>query len=159
MHDDQRCHLFGTSKLLNSISSFASDSGLRESASWAFLRQHIYISFTKQHPINIDLENYKYSSVFHTNDDEAWANRIIYLFAVVLDKILRHGQGISTHELGRLEGEVEAWYTSKPWDFSPLWGSHSPDTNDPWPQLYMSHPAHGKLPKTYCSYSLTPRQS
>src|ERR1700761_5576924 len=79
--NDERRHLFGTTRILNSIASFAADGGLREAASWVSLRQHIYISLTSQHPLTINLTNYGHSNAFHTSEDESWANRIIFIFA------------------------------------------------------------------------------
>jgi hypothetical protein len=139
--------LFGTTRLLNSISSFAADGGLRESASWVSLRQHIYISLTSQHPLAINLTNYRHSSAFRELDDESLANRIIFIFASILTLVFGLEKGPSVEQWAELEAEVEAWSMSKPWNFAPLWFTGSADPTDgPWPNLLMSHPSHGKTP-------------
>ncbi|KAK5073384.1 hypothetical protein LTR70_010309 [Exophiala xenobiotica] len=53
--DDRRCHLFGARRILDSVSAFAADGGLREAASWLSTRQHIYVSLTEQQPLDINL--------------------------------------------------------------------------------------------------------
>lgn len=116
---------------------------MRESASWISLRQHIYISFTTRHPLTIDLTNYKDSSVFHDTTDEAWANRMIYCFAIVLNCVL-HSE-VSPHRWAELDEEIESWNVSKPWNFQPRWKSESKSSDrSPWSELLMSHPAHGQ---------------
>lgn len=142
--DDQLCHLFGTSTLLNSISSFASDGGLRESASWVSLRQHLYVSFTAQQPLRISLENFKSSSSFLLDDDESWTNRMIYLFAIVLDHVLSPKDSEHVHTFANLEHQVEAWNISKPWYYSPLReNAPRPGSKGVWDEIYMSRPPQG----------------
>jgi hypothetical protein len=119
---DEQCHHFGTARILNSISSFAADGGLRESASWVSLRQHIYVSLTSQQPLNLSLDNYRHSSVFHEFDDESWTNRIIFLFATVLQNIFEDSGEANTNSLTKekwkeLHAEVDEWERTKPWTF------------------------------------------
>lgn len=135
---DDQCHHFGTARILNSISSFAADGGLRESASWVSLRQHIYVSLTTQQPINLSLDNYRHSSVFSEFDDEAWANRIIFLFATVLQAVFEDtANGVGRERWQDLNDEIDDWNRTKPWTFSPF---HSePDAGEKftgsWPEL------------------------
>lgn len=139
---DEQCHHFGTTRILNSISSFAADGGLRESASWVSLRQHIYVSLTTQHTINLSLENYRHSSVFQNFDEESWANRIIFQFAVILKHAFEQhpdsGSSCVTREKwNELDAEVEEWYRTKPRNFAPLFADA--DVGDTfkgaWPEL------------------------
>lgn len=135
---DDQCHHFGTARILNSISSFAADGGLRESASWVSLRQHIYVSLTTQQPLNLSLDNYRHSSVFREFDDEAWANRIIFLFATVLQAVFEDtSNGISREKWKELHDEVDEWDRTKPWAFSPF--HIEPDAGErftgSWPEL------------------------
>jgi hypothetical protein len=139
---DDQCHHFGTARVLNSISSFAADGGLRESASWVSLRQHIYVSLTSQQPLNLSLDNYRHSSVFREFDDEAWTNRAIFLFATVLQTIFAESAEATTNSLTRdkwekLNAEVDEWNHTKPWSFSAL--HIEPGAGDKfagaWPQL------------------------
>jgi hypothetical protein len=141
---DEQCHHFGTARILNSISSFAADGGLRESASWVSLRQHIYVSLTNQQPVNLSLDNYRHSSVFREFDDEAWANRIIFQFAIILQHVFedsRHGEqssgGVSREKWNELEADTEEWERTKPWTFTSLYKDPSAgDTFDgTWPDL------------------------
>lgn len=117
---DELCHHFGTARILNSISSFAADGGLRESASWISLRQHIFVSLTTQQPLNLSLENYRHSSVFREFDDESWANRIIFLFATVLQAVF-HTSGevnsLNKEKWEELDADVDEWERTKPWSF------------------------------------------
>ena len=119
---DEHCHHFGTARILNSISSFAADGGLREASSWVSLRQHIYVSLTTQQPLNLSLENYRHSSVFTDFDDESWANRIIFLFATVLQAVFGDtniaSEGVSREIWKDLSDEVDEWERTKPWSFS-----------------------------------------
>ncbi|KAG9196525.1 hypothetical protein G6011_01646 [Alternaria panax] len=138
---DEHCHHLGTARILNSISSFAADGGLRESASWVSLRQHIYVSLTTQKPLNLSLDNYRHSAVFTEFDDESWANRIIFLFAVVLQTVFggsnNGSENISRDTWKDLSDEVDGWERTKPWTFSAF--HIEPDAGDrfegSWPEL------------------------
>lgn len=121
-------HLLGTRKILDSISAFAADGGLREAASWVSLRQHIYISLTEQQPIGITLENFRHSSVFFetSTSNEDWAKRIILIFARILEHAFappeHHRNGTSPSQWWNdLKAEMDTWENTKPWDFAPLW--------------------------------------
>ncbi|KAL1793189.1 hypothetical protein ACET3X_008171 [Alternaria dauci] len=137
---DEHCHHLGTARILNSISSFAADGGLRESASWVSLRQHIYVSLTTQQPLNLSLDNYRHSAVFSEFDDESWANRIIFLFAVVLQTVFggsnNGSENVSREKWKDLNDEVDEWERSKPWTFSAF--HVEPDAGDrfegTWPE-------------------------
>lgn len=139
--------MFGTTRILNSIASFAADGGLREAASWVSLRQHIYISLTSQHPLTINLTNYRHSNVFHVSDDESWANRIIFTFATILTFVFReNGEQLSLQQWTELDAEVTQWEVSKPWHFAPLFvespGVSALERNaTQWPELYVCNPA------------------
>ncbi|KAF2645794.1 hypothetical protein P280DRAFT_388675, partial [Massarina eburnea CBS 473.64] len=139
---DDFCHHFGTARILNSISSFASDGGLRESASWVSLRQHIYVSLTTQQPINLSLDNYRHSAVFRDYDDESWANRIIFQFANILQHVFEDNTTSNSNTLTRekwneLDADAEEWFRTKPWTFAPLYSD--PDVGSTfegtWPAL------------------------
>ncbi|KAF2475054.1 uncharacterized protein BDR25DRAFT_384596 [Lindgomyces ingoldianus] len=136
---DEQCHHFGTTRILNSISSFAADGGLRESASWVSLRQHIYVSLTTQQPLDLSLENYRHSSVFREYDDEAWANRAIFLFANVLKHVFegRESSPLSRDKWAELDAEVNEWERTKPWTFTPLFTEEraGKEFNGSWPEL------------------------
>ena len=146
---DEKCHLFGATRILNSISAFAADGGLRESASWISLRQHIYISLTSQQPLTINLTNYRHSNVFRTGNDEAWANRIIFIFANILTHVfLPDGQPLTVEEWTDFETEVSAWNIAKPWHFAPFFSvSSTPASKSAgehiWPEFFMLNAAQG----------------
>ncbi|KAJ9655825.1 hypothetical protein H2198_005362 [Neophaeococcomyces mojaviensis] len=159
--DDARMHLYGQTKVLNAISDFAADGGVRESGSWTSLRQHVYISLTKQRPLELDLANFKHSSIFYETTNEAYANRIIYIFAKLL-KFVFPEEGSNDHNLylaqwAEIQADVENWWETKPWYYKPLWGEKnmtsptSTTTTSPgqarahgsfrYPELKMAHPA------------------
>jgi hypothetical protein len=135
------CKYLGTARILNSISSFAADGGLRESASWVSLRQHIYVSLTTQQPLNLSLENYRHSSVFREYDDESWANRIIFLFATILQAVFEvnttEANNLSKDKWKELDGDVDEWESTKPWTFAPLYMDPSAGEKfaGSWPDL------------------------
>lgn len=121
-------HLLGTRKILDSISAFAADGGLREAASWVSLRQHIYISLTEQQPLGIALQNFNHSSIVYvtSTSNEDWAKRMILIFARILDHAFavpeQNQDGtVPSGWWNDLKVEVETWYKMKPWDFAPLW--------------------------------------
>lgn len=139
---DEQCHHFGTARILNSISSFAADGGLRESASWVSLRQHIYVSLTSQQPLNLSLDNYRHSSVFREFDDESWTNRVIFLFGTILQTIFEESEEANTNSLTKerwteLHAEVDEWERTKPWTFTALHVEPNAGEkfNGAWPQL------------------------
>jgi hypothetical protein len=90
---DEQYYHFGIARMLNSISisSFAADGGLRESASSVSLRQHVYVSLTTQQSLNPSLGNYLHSSVFREFGDESWTNRITFIFANMLQHVFQDG--------------------------------------------------------------------
>ena len=148
---DERCHYLGTARILNSIASYAADGGFKECASWICLRQDIYISLTAQQPLSLNLDNYRHSSVFTGQSDEAWANRIIFIFATILNYVLGAPEGHHDPSLwSELEAEAEAWKLTKPWYFAAFWTKRSPDTNRSWPELQTAHPAHAVGLQYYC---------
>ncbi|KAF1360277.1 hypothetical protein EJ07DRAFT_116170, partial [Lizonia empirigonia] len=139
---DEQCHHFGTARILNSISSFAADGGLRESASWVSLRQHIYVSLTSQQPLNLSLENYRHSSVFREFDDESWTNRAIFLFATILQTIFEESGEANTNTLSKekwteLHSEIDEWERTKPWTVTALHVEPNAGEkyNGAWPDL------------------------
>lgn len=93
----------------NSIFSFAADGGLRESASRVSLRQHLYVSLTTQQPLNPRLVNYQHSSVFRDfDDDDAWANRRIFLFVSVPQYVFEDS-GLKEEKWEKLDAKVIEW--------------------------------------------------
>ncbi|KAI1670657.1 hypothetical protein L13192_06173 [Pyrenophora tritici-repentis] len=108
---DDQCHHLGSARVLNSICSFAADGGLREAASWISLRQHLMVSLVKQQPLDLDLSNYRFSKVFDSplQDNESWTNRIIYIFASILQQALddTENQGLSVNQWTQLRSEVD----------------------------------------------------
>jgi len=140
---DEQCHHFGTARILNSISSFAADGGLRESASWVSLRQHIYVSLTTQQTINLSLDNYRHSSVFNEYDDESWANRIIFQFANILQHVFEDASfsnSLTREKWSELDADVEEWQRTKPWTFAPLHADADVGTtfSGSWPDLFTA---------------------
>lgn len=115
------------------------------------LRQHIYICLTSQHPLTINLTNYRHSNVFQNSDDESWANRIIFIFASILTHVFRPEgeQQLSIERWNELDADVRAWDLSKPWHFAPLFKERPdvPSLDRPrrsvWPEVFVCNPAQG----------------
>lgn len=120
--EDTRCHLLGTSQLLNHIASFSSSGGLAEAASWLSLRQAIYSTLVQKQPFRINLANYEKSSAFHPNNDGEYANVMVFLLAKILDLIGVHdGRAVDSAVVDGLEDEVERWNSMKPTSFCPIY--------------------------------------
>lgn len=101
----------------------------------------------------INLSNYEQSSAFHESNDEAWANRIIFIFASILTYVFQPENGPSLQQWMELQADVARWNSSKPWDFAPLWIEELGSPGDqPWPEVMMSHDAHGRhAPRELCT--------
>lgn len=139
---DNQFHLTGTTHILNTVSTFGSSGGLGESAAWLCLRQDIYVSLIAQKPLRITLQNFDDSSIFQREDDFAWSSRMVFLLAKVLQKAFSRQSEV---ELTTIDGEVEAWYASKPHTFQPVRvASHGPGLDRGLPLIWMLLPVHGK---------------
>ncbi|GME52276.1 Zn 2cys6 transcription factor protein [Neofusicoccum parvum] len=136
---DEKCHLYGGTRLLNSIAQFVPSGGLGEAASWIFLRQDIYVSLTTGQPLNIDLNNFRQSPSFHADTSSAWANRMIFIFAEILNYSCQQDEMPSLERWKELEDQVEAWNDNKPWHFRPLWIR---EETSPFPEIWMTGPSH-----------------
>ncbi|KAL2012349.1 hypothetical protein VTN00DRAFT_5067 [Thermoascus crustaceus] len=141
--NDEKCHLLGSNRLLNTVSNFSSSGGLAEAASWQFLRQAIYVSLVYQVPIELNLENYERSSVFNQLDTASYANVIIFLFAKALQLIYPpRGVPVDIHAWDLLQESVERWHNSKPSSFTPFhYQESSVEESRPFPELWMISPA------------------
>jgi hypothetical protein len=75
--------------------------------------------------LNLSLDNYRHSSVFREFDDEAWANRAIFLFATILQAVFENNtteaNNISKDRWKELDSDVDEWERTKPWTFTPLY--------------------------------------
>jgi hypothetical protein len=78
--------------------------------------------------------------VFREFDDESWANRIIFLFATILEAVFQDSStntGISHTKWQELTDTVDEWERTKPWTFSAL--HVEPGAGDKfdgsWPEL------------------------
>ncbi|OCL03330.1 hypothetical protein AOQ84DRAFT_152074 [Glonium stellatum] len=135
---DERCHLFGSTRMVNSITHSATCTSLREAANWVALRQEIYVSLTNRQPVSIVLDAYRDSSYFHSDTEDAWANRIVFLFAKILNYAFKPVGVAPEESWSQLEEQVEAWNMTKPQYFSPLWVEHQPgERNYRFPDIMM----------------------
>ena len=139
---DEKYHLFGSNRLLNTMSKSASSGGLAEAVSWQFLRQAIYASVVQFQPLSLDLENYEQSSVFHRSDDAAYANIIFYLCARVIQLCARPDTEIVDETAWhQVANSVEQWHRAKPISWQPLrYRGAKPGDNRPFPELWMMSP-------------------
>ncbi|KAK8170212.1 hypothetical protein IWX90DRAFT_502455 [Phyllosticta citrichinensis] len=142
---DQKTHLYGGTRLINSIAHMLPRGGLGEAAAWIFIRRDLYVSLTTGEPVNCNLEIYRKSHVFEDESDCAWANRIIYTFAYVLNYCSQQNQeedNSSFEQWKQLCGDVEAWNANKPHHFRPLWVNEPKDIGSPFPKIWMTLPVH-----------------
>ncbi|PKX95369.1 uncharacterized protein P174DRAFT_386774 [Aspergillus novofumigatus IBT 16806] len=119
---DNQFHLTGTTRILNTMSSFGSSGGLGEAAAWLCLREDMYISLTSQSPLRTNLQSFERSDVFTRTDDFAWSNRMVFLLARILSCAFNEESRTrrSYASLNALEDEVEDWNASKPQTFQPV---------------------------------------
>ena len=107
---------------------------------------------TGQEALSLNLDNYQHSGTFLDQSDESWANRIIFVFANILNYVF--GAGNNSHSQldparwSELEAQAENWYLTKPWYFSALWSEQAHENG--WPELLTSHPAHTVGLQYYC---------
>ncbi|OKL61972.1 hypothetical protein UA08_02562 [Talaromyces atroroseus] len=139
---DGKYHLLGSNRLLNLMSRSASSGGLAEAVSWQFLRQAIYSSIVQCEPMQLDMQNYERSSVFHRDDDAAYANVIIFLCACIIQQCCTApGYAIDRKSWQRLAHSVEEWHRNKPRIWHPL-RYEAPDlsADRPFPELWIMSP-------------------
>ncbi|KAI9925313.1 hypothetical protein MW887_006241 [Aspergillus wentii] len=139
---DEQYHLFGSNRLLNTMSKSAYSGGLAEAVSWQFLRQAIYASVVQYQPLVLDLENYERSAVFLRTDDASYSNIIIFLCARIIQLCtgpdsLASDEGAWKH----LAQSVERWHRARPITWQPLrYRSADGSENRPFPELWMMSP-------------------
>ncbi|KAL4986595.1 hypothetical protein BDW68DRAFT_123644 [Aspergillus falconensis] len=139
---DEKCHWLGSTRLLNTMSKSASSGGLAEAISWQFLRQAIYACLVEYQPMQLNLENYEHSSVFQRMDDAAYANRIIFLCARIIQlRSEPDGYSFNENDWQYLSDCVEQWYRGKPISWQPLKHQEAnAGENQPFPELWMVSP-------------------
>ncbi|KKA18280.1 hypothetical protein T310_7771 [Rasamsonia emersonii CBS 393.64] len=153
---DKRCHLLGTTRILNSVVHFGSSGGLGEAAAWLCLREDIYASLVSQQPLRTRLETYLRSSTFQRNDDVSWANRMVFLLAKVLSCAFQERQQHTPLDGGRswseslqqVDQEVEDWKRKRPSTFEPILfkppcsGTEEEQYRGGLPEVWMLAPFH-----------------
>lgn len=143
--EDNKFHLFGSTKILNSVTKFSSSGGLGEAATWVILRQDLYISLVTKEPLFIRLENYERSHSFLKQNDYSWANIMVLLAAKVLSAAFARQTSVAREEWLRLEAAIEEWNMSKPDTFNPLGVHEAPIAKQQaFPEIWMLDDSHGK---------------
>ncbi|KAL4882575.1 hypothetical protein BJY04DRAFT_206839 [Aspergillus karnatakaensis] len=139
---DEKCHWLGSTRLMNTMAKSSASGGLVEAVSWQFLRQAIYACLVEYQPMQLNLENYEHSSVFRRRDDAAYANRIIFLCA----RIIQLRSGPNAHSFDESDWQylsdcVEQWYRERPISWQPLKYKEANATeNRPFPELWLVSP-------------------
>ncbi|KAB8214719.1 hypothetical protein BDV33DRAFT_228073 [Aspergillus novoparasiticus] len=141
--EDNQFHLTGTTRILNTVSSFGSSGGLGEAAAWLCLREDIYISLISQRPLRTDLHRFSNSDVFHRDDDFAWASRMVFLLAKVLKYAFNYDRTVNPSMLEDVGKEIENWNTKKPSTFQPIqYVPRSNEVHRRFPGVWMLLPVH-----------------
>jgi hypothetical protein len=143
---DNQFHLTGTTRILNTISSFGSSGGLGEAAAWLCLREDMYISLTSQSPLRTNLQSFERSDVFTRTDDFAWSNRMVFLLARILSYAFNEESRTrrSYASLKALEDEIDDWNASKPQTFQPVhFVPRGKDAGSRFPTIWTLLPVHG----------------
>ncbi|KAJ5437707.1 Protein of unknown function DUF3468 [Penicillium cf. griseofulvum] len=118
---DQQFHLLGSNRLVNLVTRSASSGGVAEAVSWQFLRQAIYASVVQYQPLQLDMQNYERSSMFHRDDDAACANRIIYYCARILQLCCDAPGNIVEQDTWRqISDSVDQWNQTKSTTWQPI---------------------------------------
>lgn len=141
---DQKFHLLGSNRLINLMSRAASTRGLAEAVSWQFLRQAIYASVVQYQPLQLELRNYERSCMFRREDDAAFANRIIFHCAHII-QLCRDlpGHLVEESAWSHVADAVEVWRQAKPITWQPVrYQAPSLDEDRPFPEIWiMAAPA------------------
>ncbi|KAJ4296406.1 hypothetical protein N0V90_006451 [Kalmusia sp. IMI 367209] len=152
---DNRFHLTGTTRILNTSSFLHSSSGLGEAAAWLCLRQEMYISLVSQQPLQTHLEHFEHMRSLHRSDDLAWANQMILLSAKILKHAFLERDSDVIARLQQLSGEVDRWRDTKPASFDPLrFVPPSFERRERFPVVWMVSPFHGELFSPHVSIRL-----
>lgn len=137
----------GTTRILNTVSSFGSSGGLGEAAAWLCLREDIYISLISQRPLRTELHRFSNSDVFHREDDFAWASRMVFLLAKVLKYAFNYDRTVNPSRLEDIGKEIENWNARKPSTFQPIqYVPRSNEVHRRFPGVWMLLPVHGWSP-------------
>lgn len=144
---DQRFHLLGSTRLVNLVSHSASSGGVAEAVSWQFLRQAIFSSVVQYQPLQLELRNFEFSTMFHRNDDAACANRMIYYCARILQLCCdQPGQIVGREAWCDISDRVEEWNETKPATWQPIrYQAANLAADRPFPELWMISPPTGTL--------------
>ncbi|GFF43892.1 hypothetical protein IFM51744_05631 [Aspergillus udagawae] len=142
---DNQFHLTGTTRILNTMSSFGSSGGLGEAAAWLCLREDMYISLTSQSQLRTNLQSFERSDVFSRTDDFAWSNRMVFLLARILSCAFNEESRTrrSYASLKHLGTEVDDWNASKPQTFQPVhFVPRGKDSGRRFPTIWTLLPVH-----------------
>jgi hypothetical protein len=137
------CHLFGSSRIINSMTALAASGGLGEAASWVSLRQDIYVALTLNKPLNVRLRNFEASQSLCEPDDDTWANKMVLTFATILSFTSDDGQELEPERWDAFQHDTDSWMISKPDTFAPVIEIDcDPLGSRPFPEIWMLKPAH-----------------
>jgi hypothetical protein len=142
---DEQFHLLGSNRLVNLVTRSASSGGVAEAVSWQFLRQAIYASVVQYQPLQLDMQNYERSSMFHRDDDAACANRIIYYCARILQLCCDTPGDIVEQDTWRqISDSVNQWNQTKSSTWQPIrYQASSVAAGRPFPEVWMISPPAG----------------
>lgn len=142
---DQQYHLLGSNRLVNLMARSASSGGVAEAVSWQFLRQAIYASVVQYQPLQLDMQNYERSSMFHRHDDAACANRIIYHCARILQVCCdAPGHIVAQDTWRQISDSVNEWNQTKSTTWQPIrYQASSVADGRPFPVIWMISPPAG----------------
>lgn len=145
---DEKFHLLGSNRLINMMSRSAQSRGLAEAVAWQFLRQAIYSAVVQYQPMQLDLENYQYSTMFQRRDDAAYANMAIFYCARIC-QVCRDWPTLPVDEDGwqEVSKAVEGWYESRPKTWQPLrYEIPNVAADRPFPEIWMMSASAGTIP-------------
>ena len=97
----------------------------------------------------MDLTHYDYpivASSMHDTGTDSYTNRIVLLFARVLNYVFDSSENADAHEWDNLSDQIVAWYRGMPQDFFPLWvDPPNSETERAFPRIFMAQEVHSGL--------------
>lgn len=156
--DSLTYHLDGTSTLLGHevITRLATEGGLAEAACWVHLRQAIYIAIVHRQHLSIPLGVYESLTAFRKVNDSSYANRVIYLFAQVVqqyfpEKPIDAQSSPPDGYWELLQRSLDAWFQTKPVSFEPIYYQASDAAAaEPIPRIWMASTVASKAESSMC---------
>jgi len=146
---ESRGHIVGIRVFIDSNNSEPdSNSGLRQAAFRAAIREEMHVAFINQQPLTLPAELCNIDRSFSEADDDTWAMRMIIHCRDVLAYSI---QSNNTESWDRMVEYHQQWDMAKPESFSPIFyvGVNRQEGRY-LPEIWFLHDCHGKCFRAVC---------